>query len=65
MRFEKQLTGSWRKSSKSSTGNCVEFAVTVGRVVLVRDSKDVAGPRLSFSAAAWSNFTVQVGSEER
>jgi hypothetical protein len=47
---------SWRKSSYSGNGggNCVE----VGRVdrVLVRDTKDRAGPVLRFSPAAWRRF---------
>ncbi|MBQ1052068.1 DUF397 domain-containing protein [Micromonospora sp. C51] len=46
----------WRKSSRSSQANeCVEVAV--GRSgVGVRDSKDPAGPVLSFDAYAWRVF---------
>ncbi|WP_432185962.1 DUF397 domain-containing protein [Streptomyces sp. Tue6028] len=48
----------WRKSSRSTTGaNCLEIAedrVCIG--ISVRDSKDVAGPRLSFSVTSWEHF---------
>ena len=48
----------WFKSSHSSNegGACVEVAVGA-RAVYVRDSKDRQGPRLSFSAQAWADFT--------
>lgn len=46
----KQLT--WRKASASGNQNaCVELACTQ-EDRLVRDSKNPAGPRLAFSAAA-------------
>ncbi|MEU6278866.1 DUF397 domain-containing protein [Streptomyces sp. NPDC047028] len=48
----------WFKSSYSS-GNegdsCVELALTSG-TVHVRDSKNVAGPSLGLTAAAWADF---------
>ncbi|MGC4771205.1 DUF397 domain-containing protein [Micromonospora sp. DT44] len=53
------MTGAhWRKSSRSSTngGACVEVADNLPGVVGVRDSKDQAGPTLSFSPAAWRAF---------
>ncbi|WFE64407.1 DUF397 domain-containing protein [Micromonospora sp. WMMD714] len=47
----------WRKSSRSSAeGNCVEVAGSLPGGVGVRDSKDVAGPILVFSAQSWANF---------
>ncbi|HEV2782317.1 MAG TPA: DUF397 domain-containing protein [Actinophytocola sp.] len=47
---------SWRKSSFSGTqGNCVEVAQAPARV-LVRDSKNISGPTLTFSAAEWRDF---------
>jgi hypothetical protein len=46
----------WRKSTRSgAAGHCVEVA-TVPPAVLVRDSKDVAGPRLTFGATDWAGF---------
>ena len=47
----------WVKSSYSSNDgpDCVEVAATSG-AVCVRDSKDVAGPRLGFAAGVWSDF---------
>ncbi len=47
----------WFKSSYSGDegGNCVEVAEATS-TVLVRDSKDKSGPRLTFSPAAWEAF---------
>ncbi|GAA1683502.1 DUF397 domain-containing protein [Fodinicola feengrottensis] len=51
--------GSWRKSTRSGgQAECVEVgvaALTVG----VRDTKNVAGPALFFSSAAWQAFVSQ------
>ncbi len=48
----------WRKSSYSEgdsvDSDCVEVAFA--QVVRVRDSKNTAGPELSFSAEAWEAF---------
>ncbi|MEU7571364.1 DUF397 domain-containing protein [Micromonospora sp. NPDC049240] len=50
-------TARWRKSSYSGNeGNCVEVADNLPGVVGVRDSKDVAGPSLTFSSAHWNSF---------
>ena len=52
----------WRKSSYSASGNCTEVAVVPGGqdgcayVVAVRDSKDPAGPVLTFSPSEWLEF---------
>ncbi len=48
---------SWRKSSYSGggDGSCVEV-VFGAEVIGVRDSKNVAGPRLAFEEAAWRAF---------
>jgi len=49
----------WRTSSFSgSEANCVEVAARDG--VLVRDTKDRAGPVLVFSPAAWRAFSDRV-----
>lgn len=48
----------WRKSTKSggNGGDCVEVADNLAGVVGVRDSKDPAGPALTFAPAAWRRF---------
>jgi hypothetical protein len=48
----------WHKSSRSDNngGQCVEVASNLPGLVAVRDSKDVAGPVLSFERHAWSAF---------
>jgi hypothetical protein len=47
----------WRKSMASGDDEsaCVEVAVLPGQV-LVRDSKDVTGPQLSFARPLWQAF---------
>ncbi|MEE1735640.1 DUF397 domain-containing protein [Streptomyces sp. BE147] len=48
----------WFRSSYSSSGDgndCVEVATALG-TVHVRDSKDVQGPRLAVTPAAWAGF---------
>jgi hypothetical protein len=59
------LTSVWAKSSYSDPngGNCVEARQSGTSSVQVRDSKDLGGPVLSFSADCWREFTaaVQVG----
>ncbi|PZG08046.1 DUF397 domain-containing protein [Micromonospora craterilacus] len=45
----------WRKSSRSDDGNCVEVAHT-HEPVLVRDSKNTAGPVLRFAPEQWHTF---------
>ncbi|MCZ7436556.1 DUF397 domain-containing protein [Micromonospora sp. WMMC241] len=48
----------WRKSTRSggNGGDCVEVAGNLPSVVAVRDSKDPAGPVLTFTPAAWTRF---------
>ncbi|CND96958.1 Domain of uncharacterised function (DUF397) [Mycobacterium tuberculosis] len=49
----------WRKSSRSADHgtDCVEVAaITAPGCVLTRDSKDPAGPVLSFAQHEWSVF---------
>ena len=48
----------WRKSTASSTGNCVEVAV-VGGSVLIRDSAMPDGVVLRLVPSAWSAFTAR------
>jgi hypothetical protein len=47
---------SWRKSSHSDNGSCVEVADLSDGGTAVRDSKDPAGPVLTFTAAEWLAF---------
>ena len=49
----------WQTSSKSSGGSCVEVAPD-GEQMLVRDSKDTAGPVLTFSRRAFRDFLAGV-----
>ncbi|MDG4790452.1 DUF397 domain-containing protein [Micromonospora sp. WMMD1102] len=48
----------WRKSSRSGSngGACVEVADNLPGRVLVRDSKDPAGPVLTFGPGQWRGF---------
>lgn len=52
----------WRKSTRSGATNCVEVAGSLPLVVAVRDSKDPAGPKLTFAVDAWDTFTDRVKS---
>jgi hypothetical protein len=52
----------WRKSSRScDTANCVEVSLSSDHVG-VRDTKDVAGPMLAYSARDWQLFVSAVRS---
>jgi Domain of unknown function (DUF397) len=50
-----KITLAWRKSTWSADGDCVEVAFNAGSV-FVRDSKDPAGPVLSFTSSEWAAF---------
>jgi hypothetical protein len=52
----------WRKSSYSTgnNGNCVELAVSL-RTTGVRDSKNSAGPILTFDHPVWVAFLRTLG----
>ena len=50
----------WRKSTHSGyNGNCVEVTETPD-LILVRDSKDPAGPVLEFSTPQWREFVARL-----
>jgi hypothetical protein len=59
----KKANPKWRKSSYSAQGNCVEVAFASSGV-MVRDSKDVDGPTLHFTAAQWSSLIASVHNGE-
>jgi hypothetical protein len=48
----------WRKSSFSGTtgGQCVEVAANLPGMIAVRDSKNPAGPALTFTPEEWRAF---------
>jgi len=51
-----KLDQSWRKSSRSGTGSCVEVRLAETGAVQVRDSKDPNGPILTFAPTEWDAF---------
>jgi hypothetical protein len=51
----------WRKSSFSQNGDCIELACG-NKQVFVRDSKDVNRRTLSFRLADWTAFVARVKS---
>ncbi|MGH3156487.1 MAG: DUF397 domain-containing protein [Streptosporangiaceae bacterium] len=54
----------WRKASYSTAeSNCVEVASLSGAVA-VRDSKDQAGPALTFAPGQWRRFTARLRAAE-
>ena len=54
----------WKKSTHSAAnGCCIEVARLRDRHVGVRDSKDVAGPVLTFTSAEWGAFLKNVKDE--
>ena len=54
----------WRRSSFSNNGTCVEVADLPDGRRLVRDSKDPAGPVLTFTPAEWTAFVLGVQAGE-
>ncbi|MGH7869738.1 MAG: DUF397 domain-containing protein, partial [Candidatus Dormibacteraceae bacterium] len=50
---------SWRKSSYSASGDCVEVAFSGGSV-WVRDSKQGRSPTLEFPASQWRAFLLGI-----
>ncbi|OKI57858.1 DUF397 domain-containing protein [Micromonospora sp. CB01531] len=54
------IGATWRKSSRSGNGECVEVADNVPGVVGVRDSKDPTGPVLAFDPRTWRAFVEHV-----
>ena len=53
----------WRRSTYSSyNGNCVEIAGLPDALIGVRDSKNIEGGSLRFSAAEWDAFVGSIRS---
>lgn len=50
-----EVAESWRKSSVSGDGGCVEVHVADG-YIQVRDTKDRQGPFLTFTHSEWRAF---------
>jgi hypothetical protein len=49
-------TTGWRKSTHSAgTGDCIEVA-SLAEGVVIRDSKDPAGSKLTLTPKAWQNL---------
>ena len=67
--MEDQVEPRWQKSSYSGNGggDCVEVALNLPGVVVVRDSKDPDGPVLMIEDADWRHFlaNVKVGHHDR
>ncbi|HCA84700.1 MAG TPA: DUF397 domain-containing protein [Streptomyces sp.] len=61
MAVEQGITGSWKKSSYSGNGNCVEVATRAPGSVAVRDSKDAGLPSLNFPGSSWEAFLTDLG----
>ncbi|MFI9010711.1 DUF397 domain-containing protein [Actinosynnema sp. NPDC053489] len=55
MRHADSAGVAWRKSSFSTSGECVQVAA-VGEGFATRDSKNPVGPTLSFGAGPWRTF---------
>lgn len=55
----------WKKSSSSyANGNCVQVAGLSDSVIRIRNSRDVNGPVLTFTAAEWDAFLAGVRNGE-
>jgi hypothetical protein len=50
------IGATWRKSTRSGNSECVEVADNLAGVIGVRDSKDPAGPALTFDPRSWRSF---------
>jgi hypothetical protein len=51
---------SFRKSTHSVTGECIEAGSQSSRLMAVRDSKDAGGPQISISSADWRGFVSRI-----
>lgn len=56
---QRHMQLSWHRSTRCSSGGCVEMARTPD-AVLVRDSKQIGGEILAFDPQAWRAFVADV-----
>ncbi|MGH8603602.1 MAG: DUF397 domain-containing protein [Gammaproteobacteria bacterium] len=56
---QQHVSLAWRKSTASGSGACVEVA-RAEEMILVRDSKNPAGPAFAFSGVEWEAFLADV-----
>lgn len=56
----------WRKSSYSGPNGaqCVEIATDLPSMVAIRDSKNPAGPVLTFTRAGWHTFIANIKTDK-
>jgi hypothetical protein len=54
-----KLDRSWKKSSRSGTGSCVEVRLAETGDIQVRDSKDPDSSVLTFAPAEWGAFIAE------
>jgi hypothetical protein len=59
----RESCSTWRKSTASNSGGCVEVAVA-DESVLIRDSVNPDGPVLKVSTAAWSVFLTSLAESD-
>ncbi|GAB7041024.1 MULTISPECIES: DUF397 domain-containing protein [Catenuloplanes] len=60
MSAKKPFNEEWRKSTRSTTTNCVACSRVAGDSVKVMDSKGSPTEQLRFSEAAWVAFTSMI-----
>jgi hypothetical protein len=60
---ERETPLTWRKSSFSQNGDCAEWCLSEG-LILLRSSKDPAGPVLQFTRTEWQAFLSGIKSGE-
>jgi hypothetical protein len=53
----------WRRATRCASGTCVEVARVADRF-LIRDSKSLDGPTLTFTEDEWKVFTQAVKQDE-
>jgi hypothetical protein len=57
------LNAEWRRAGQCASNGCVEVA-QIGENIVVRDTKDLAGPTLRYSRDEWTAFVAAVKAGE-